>query len=265
MSSFLETILADTRDRVERQKSLGYSGRLTGIARELAVSREPYRLRRALSRTDAVNVIAEFKRASPSKGPINPNADIAMAAKRCEAGDAAAMSVLTEESHFDGSLDDLRRARASTDLPLLRKDFTVDEYQIYEAAAAGADAVLLIAAALPDEEISRFLAIACDDLKIDAIVEVHTEGEFHRAVGTGAAIIGVNNRDLKTFKVDLDISRRLIEMKPESSLMISESGISEASELRELRQLGFDGFLVGEALMRSQDPVEVLKSWTRLS
>jgi indole-3-glycerol phosphate synthase len=201
-------------------------------------------------RSDAVNIIAEIKRASPSKGVINDGIDVAEVARDYATSGAAAISVLTEEDFFKGSLDDLRTVKATVDLPVLRKDFTIDEYQIYEAAAAGADAILLIVAALNEDELRRFRTIAEDELQMDAIVEVHSVEELDIAKRIGAKIIGVNNRNLRTFDVSLDVSRQLIAQCPPGSLMIAESGLSSRAEIDELRALGFDGFLIGETLMR---------------
>ncbi|MFN6963348.1 MAG: indole-3-glycerol phosphate synthase TrpC [Pyrinomonadaceae bacterium] len=263
-SSFLTTIVEKTRTRVAAARA----DKPLDIVRREAVNaladREKHRLRKALER-DGLNIIAEFKRASPSKGVINADRDLAATVRAYESARAAAVSVLTEPEYFRGSLDDLRAARAAVDLPLLRKDFVVDAYQIYEAAAAGADAVLLIVAALSDGELSSLLQAAEGELGIDALVEVHTASELDRAAAAGAKLIGVNNRDLKTLAVSLDVSRNLIRHKPGGALMIAESGISTAGDIAELRSLGFDGFLVGETLMRSGDPAEVINEWRSVS
>jgi indole-3-glycerol phosphate synthase len=195
-------------------------------------------------------IIAEIKRASPSKGVINDRIDVAEVARDYAAGGAAAISVLTEEDFFKGSLDDLRFVKAAVDLPVLRKDFTIEEYQIYEAAAAGADAILLIVTALDEDELLRLRTLAEDELGMDAIVEVHSAEELEIADRIGAKMIGVNNRNLNTFDVSLDVSRELIKHRPEGVLMIAESGLTTRAEIDELRSLGFDGFLIGEALMR---------------
>ena len=209
-------------------------------------------------RSDAVNIIAEIKKASPSKGVINDEIDVAAVARNYAASGAAAISVLTEEDFFQGSLDDLRVVKTAVDLPVLRKDFTIDEYQIYEAAAAGADAVLLIVAALDEDELRRFRSIAEDELGMDAIVEVHSAEELEIAKRIGAKIVGVNNRNLKTFEVSLDVSRELIAARPADTLMIAESGLSSRAEIDELRGLGFDGFLIGETLMRAPQMLAAL-------
>lgn len=223
-------------------------------ANALAARRDArtHRLRENLRR-NSINIIAEIKRASPSKGVINDAIDVAEVARKYETGGACAISVLTEEDRFGGSLEDLRTARAAVDTPILRKDFIFDEFQIYEAAAAGADVILLIAAMLDDEQLRRLHNLAEKDLGLDALVEVHTLEELERVKKIGAQIIGINNRDLHSFKVSLDVSRKLIKHAPADVLLITESGISTREEISELRRLGFAGFLVGETLMRSAD------------
>ncbi|MBV9241457.1 MAG: indole-3-glycerol phosphate synthase TrpC [Acidobacteria bacterium] len=231
---------------------------LMADAKEVRARANPHALRAALSRKGQTNIIAEIKRVSPSKGVINDQIDVAELARNYAASRAAAISVLTEEDFFKGSLDDLRIVKQAVDLPVLRKDFTIDEYQIYEAAAAGADAILLIVAALNEEELKRFRSLAEDELGMDAVVEVHSAAELEAAKRIGATIIGVNNRDLKTFEVSLDVSRQLIARRPPDALMISESGLTSRAEIDELRELGYDGFLIGETFMRQPQLVGVL-------
>jgi indole-3-glycerol phosphate synthase len=175
-------------------------------------------------------------------------------------GGACAISVLTEEDHFQGSLEDLKAVRAAVDLPILRKDFIIDEFQIYESAAAGADAMLLIVSALTSENLKRFQKLA-QDLGLAAVVEVHDREELGVAKSIGAKIIGVNNRDLRTFDVSLDVSRELIKHAPAGVIMISESGLESCEQLTELRNVGYSAFLVGETLMRSGDPEKELKEF----
>ena len=223
----------------------------------------PHALRKALGR-EGINIIAEFKRRSPSKGVIRADANVIEIARGYEAGGAAAMSVLTEEDYFGGSLDDLRAVKNTIELPVLRKDFVFDEYQVYESAAAGADAVLLIVAALDDETLSRLRRLAEDDLGMDALVEVHSSEEMKRAVASGATLIGVNNRDLRTFEVSLDTSFALAREAPPEALLVSESGLHTADDLERLFASGYRGFLIGEMLMRSGDPEQALRklrSW----
>ena len=216
-------------------------------------------LRDAL-RKDQINIIAEIKRASPSKGVINDKIDVAALAKDYENGGACAISVLTEEDRFCGSLQDLQTARGVVNLPILRKDFIFDEFQIYEAAEAGADAILLIAAMLDDKVLINLYQLAEEVLGLDALVEVHTFEELKRVKNTDAKIIGVNNRDLHSFKVSLDVSRDLIKHAPKNALMIAESGLQTREDISELRELGFAGFLIGETLMRSGNVGEDLKN-----
>src|SRR6185369_11054750 len=193
---------------------------------------------------EGVHVIAEFKRRSPSKGIIRPDADLVQIVQGYEAGGATAISVLTEEDYFSGSLDDLRIVKATVTLPVLRKDFVFDEYQVYESAAAGADAILLIVAALDDELLLGLRSLAEDELGLDALVEVHTRDEMRRAVACGAKLIGVNNRDLRTFEVSLETSLSLAREAPSEVLLISESGLRTREDLRRLHAAGYRGFLI---------------------
>jgi len=231
--------------------------------REAKARARPHAFRAAL-RSDGINVIAEFKRRSPSKGMIREGANPIDIARAYQAGGAVAMSVLTEEDYFDGSLDDLMQVKATVDLPVLRKDFVVEEYQIYESAAAGADAILLIVAALDDELLARLRRLAEDELQMDALVEVHTSEEMKRAAACGAKLIGINNRDLRTFEVSLDTSLRLAREAPADALLISESGLNNAADLQRLYEAGYRGFLIGETLMRADDPAAALRSFRGL-
>ncbi len=221
---------------------------------------QPNRLLRELT-TDSprLKIIAEFKRRSPSAGIIRDDLTVSEIVRCYERGGACAISVLTDEEHFGGSVADLSAARSSTNLPLLRKDFIIDPIQILEAAAAGADAVLLIVAALDDVSLCRLRAVAEDELGLDALVEAHTSEELRRALNAGARIIGINNRDLRTFRVSLDTSERLIAEAPADRILVSESGLQSANSLLRLCQLGFRGFLIGEALMREHDPETALR------
>ena len=228
--------------------------------REAKTRANPHAFRRALQ-NDGLNIIAEFKRRSPSKGMIREGAIPIEMARAYEAGGAAAMSVLTEEDYFAGSLDDLRQVKSTVALPVLRKDFIIDEYQVYESAAAGADAILLIVAALDDELLSRLRRLAEDELQMDALVEVHTSEEMKRAAACGAKLIGVNNRDLRTFEVSLDTSLRLAREAPPEALLVSESGLKNSADLLRLRDAGYQGFLIGETLMRADDPAAALRSF----
>jgi indole-3-glycerol phosphate synthase len=221
---------------------------------------DPHRLLRALrSDSPRLKIIAEFKRKSPSAGVIRDDLTVPEIVRRYEHGGACAISVLTDREYFGGSTADLCAARSTTDLPLLRKDFIIDPIQIFEAAAAGADAVLLIVAALRDSSLGQLRAVAEDELGLDALVEVHTSGELSRALAAGAKVIGVNNRDLSTFQVSLNTSERLIAEAPPNRILISESGLQSADSLLRLGKIGFRGFLMGEALMRAPDPEMALR------
>jgi indole-3-glycerol phosphate synthase len=203
-------------------------------------------------RAGELAIVAEFKRASPSAGPIRPDADPALFARAYERGGAAAISVLTEPERFGGSFGDLRAARAATSLPVLCKDFTVDQYQIYEAAAEGADAILLIAAALDAAVLATMLELS-RSLGVAAIVEVHDEPEARKAISACAGIIGINNRDLRSFAVDTGTALRVRRTLPSGVIVIAESGYRDAEELKTLPGAGIDAVLVGESLMREAD------------
>jgi indole-3-glycerol phosphate synthase len=204
-------------------------------------------------------IIAEIKKASPSKGLLRANFDPAAVAMQYQAGGAAALSVLTDERFFQGSLNDLENARSAVALPVLRKDFTIDELHVVEAAAHGADAILLIAAILSAAEMRGYRELAAS-LKMAAIVEVHSDSELDAALESGAEIIGVNNRDLHTFEVTLETSLHLAEKIPDGVLKVSESGIDSGEDVRRLMEAGYDAFLVGEHLMKSANPAAALGS-----
>ena len=255
MSTHLDIILASTRAAVAVAKE---NVTVAELERR-AVAHRPRGWAAALRRQAARGpaVIAEIKKASPSKGLIRKDFDVEWLARRYRAGGAAALSVLTDEPYFQGSLRNLELASAATPLPCLRKDFMVDEYQIVEARAHRADAILLIAAALKSEELKRFAA-AARALELDVLVEVHTGEELDRVLDAlgeaGADAIGVNNRDLKTFAVRLETSLELVERIPSSVVRVAESGIATHDDLVRLRSAGFDAFLIGESLMRQPDP-----------
>jgi indole-3-glycerol phosphate synthase len=258
--NFLSEILAQKRQAVARLQHDFFARGYRERALEIRRNATPHRLLGALEADlPRLKIIAEFKRRSPSLGVIRDDLSAADVARRYERGGACAISVLTDEKYFGGSLEDLSTARSSAKLPVLRKDFIIDPIQIYEAAIAGADAVLLIVAALDDALLGRLREVAEDELGLDALVEVHTSGEVRRALDAGAKIIGVNNRDLKTFQISLNTSERLIAEAPPDSIMISESGLLSAESLRRLRSLGYHGFLIGEALMRAGDPETALR------
>jgi indole-3-glycerol phosphate synthase len=254
----LDKIIATKRERVIAQKKEVREGSLRERAVEVRTTAKSHALLEALRNGPGVNIIAEFKRRSPSKGTIRENADAATIARSYQAAGAAAVSVLTEEDYFAGSLADLRTVRTAVSIPVLRKDFIVDEFQIHEAAVAGADALLLIVAALDDETLARLLRLTETELGLDALVEVHSRQEMDRAVASGAKLIGVNNRDLRSFVVSIETSLELAGHAPKDVCLISESGLSPGDVPR-LRSVGYKGFLVGEALMREDDPERQLQ------
>jgi indole-3-glycerol phosphate synthase len=256
---FLTEIMALKKARLERAKRERPEDVLRARAGEVRRGSEEHALRLALNNGERVNVIAEFKRASPSKGIIRGDADPQLIAREYEAGGAAALSVLTEEDRFSGSLADLAAVRAAAKVPVLRKDFIFDEYQLYEAAAVGADALLLIVAALDDDTLYRLRRVTEDELRMDALVEVHTKDELRRAEAAGATLVGVNNRDLHSFKVSLDVSIELAQAAAPNITLVTESGLKSADDIRQLRSLGYSGFLVGESLMRAERPGRTLR------
>lgn len=262
MTTILSEILDRKREAVARLRADASTGDLRDRALATRTNATPHLLLRALEGNSAgLNIVAEFKRQSPSVGMIRGDLSATDVASRYERGGACAISILTDEQYFGGSITDLAAIRAITALPLLRKDFIIDEIQVYEAAAAGADAVLLIAAALDDAALAKLRITAESELGLDAVIEVHTSDELHRAVSAGARIIGVNNRDLRTFRTSLETSERLIAEAPGDQIMISESGLKGAEDLRLLKALGFRGFLIGEALMRANDPEAALRDF----
>jgi indole-3-glycerol phosphate synthase len=258
--NFLPEIVARKRHVIAKLRAETDADAWRSHAREVRQDAGSHRLRHVLEATSpSLNIIAEFKRTSPSLGVIRADFSPADAARAYERGGACAISVLTEEEFFGGSIDDLIAIRAQTRLPILRKDFVVDPIQIYEAAVAGADAVLLIAAVLDDSLLEEMRTTAEDELGLDALIEVHTSAELERALKAGANLIGVNNRDLHTFEISLSTSELLIAQAPRDKIMISESGLKTANTLRHLQALGFRGFLIGETLMRANDPAAALR------
>lgn len=255
----LSEIIASKRSGLETTKHGLPLEELQATALCARANAKAHALRKALT-GDAINIIAELKRRSPSKGTIRENADAAAMARIYESAGAVAISVLTEENYFAGSLDDLGAVRAQVSIPILRKDFIFDEYQVYESAAAGADALLLIVAALDDHTLARLLGLTEEDLRMDALVEVHTREEMARAVAHGAKLIGVNNRDLRTFNVSTETSFQLALFAPPATVLVSESGLTP-DEVQKLKVAGYAGFLVGETLMRAADPERQLRAF----
>ena len=253
----LSEIIAKKRLTVESAKRARPLEQLRKAALNLRADMKAHALRNALT-GNAINIIAEFKRRSPSKGTIRENADAATLARSYESAGAAAISVLTEENYFAGSLDDLLAVRAQVSIPVLRKDFVFDEWQVHESAAAGADALLLIVSALEDETLARLLRLTEENLGMDALVEVHCRKEMERAVAHDAKLIGVNNRDLRTFDVSTETSLQLARFSPPDTVLVSESGLTPA-EVLNLKAAGYSGFLIGEALMRAADPEQQLR------
>jgi indole-3-glycerol phosphate synthase len=259
MSTHLDRILATTRATVAASRERVSIAELERIA-ALHLPRGWARALRAKAESGPA-IIAELKKASPSKGLIRADFDVEWLASRYAAAGATVLSVLTDEPYFQGSLRNLELASAAVPLPCLRKDFTIDEYQIVEARAHSGDAILLIAAALTDEEMLRFTD-AAHALELDVLCEVHDASELNRVLALTEApdAIGVNNRDLRTFDVRLETSLDLIERIPASVVRVAESGISTARDLATLRAAGFDAFLIGESLMRQPDPAVALSA-----
>jgi indole-3-glycerol phosphate synthase len=260
MTTILETIFDQKRQRVREAKASVDYPELIDRARERRSNVGSHRLLNSLTDRGRTNIIAEFKKASPSKGVINGSADAKATAAIYERAGAAAISVLTEEDYFGGSLDDLRIVRSAVGIPILRKDFVFDEFQIYESADTGADAILLIVSSLDAGRLSDLRSLAEDDLGMDALVEVHNAAEMRVAADIGAKLVGVNNRNLKTFDVSLTVSRELANLAPSDAILVAESGLRTRDDLIELRSIGYSAFLIGETLMRSGDPAAALET-----
>jgi indole-3-glycerol phosphate synthase len=258
VSARLEDLVEATREAIGRRK---YERPLSELERELESGREGRPFAEALS-SPGTSLIAEHKRRSPSAGAIREDASCAEIVAAYERGGAAAVSVLTEEAHFGGSLADLRAARAATELPILRKDFTVDPYQLYEAKIAGADAVLLVVGSLRPGELAALHALA-GDLDLDAVVEVSNDEELEAALDVDADVLGINNRDLEDFTVDLQRTFDLIADVPAGKVVVSESGIHTRHQIEELEGVGVDAVLIGETLMRAADPEGAVRELTR--
>ena len=254
MSTSLGNLLQATRDRLEQVKR----ERPLDVLEPLADAAEPRPFSEALARP-GTSLVAEYKRRSPSAGAIREGAEIAETVSAYARGGAAAVSVLTEAEHFGGELSDLERARAAVDVPVLRKDFTVDRYQLYEAKAAGADAVLLVVATLEPAALEALYDEA-RALDLDALVEVHSDEELATALELDADVIGVNNRDLRDFSVDLRRTLDLLPDVPVGKTVVSESGIVSREDVEELEGVGVDAVLVGEAVMRAEDPEAAVRA-----
>jgi indole-3-glycerol phosphate synthase len=258
MSPRLDEIVGATREAVAARKRERPLSELEG---QIDVGREGRPFAEALARP-GTSLIAEHKRRSPSAGTIRDGASCAEIVRAYERGGAAALSILTEEAHFGGSLADLREARASSDLPILRKDFTIDPYQLYEAKAAGADAVLLVVGSLDDRQLSELWSLA-NEIDLDAIVEIHDDEELEHALEIDCDVIGINNRDLESFTVDIQRTFDLLADVPAGKVVVSESGIHDRWQIEELEQVGVDAVLIGEVLMRAPDPEAAVRELTR--
>lgn len=256
MPSRLDEFVSEARSRVAAVQS---AGQLRELER-LAGAHRPRGFRKAIAERSktGVAVIAELKKASPSKGLIRAEFDVMALAPELEAAGATALSVLTNEVHFQGSLENLKRASASVRIPCLRKDFIVDRLQVVEARAYGADAILLIVAALTDKEL-RDLRDEAERFGLDILCEVHERDELKRAGDLGFEMIGVNNRDLKSLHVDMENSLRFLEDFPPKALRVAESGIDSAATIGRLQTAGYDAFLIGEILMRAERPGTALR------
>jgi indole-3-glycerol phosphate synthase len=258
VNNLLDDLVRATRDALERRKE---KRPLAELEQEASARGEGRPFAEALSRP-GTSLIAEHKRRSPSVGTIREGMTCGEIVRAYERGGAVAISVLTEEAHFGGSLADLREARGATELPILRKDFTVDPYQLYEARAAGADAVLLVVGSLGAGELGMLHGLA-RDLDLDALVEISGEDELHVALELDADVIGINNRDLEDFSVDITRTFELLADVPAGKTVVSESGIVFREQIDELERVGVDAVLVGETLMRAPDPEAAVRELTR--
>src|SRR5271165_2850312 len=262
MPASLDSIVAATRRRISERHARGRRSDLRSFLRSLeraAVEHSPRGFRSQLRRVahDGIAVIAELKKASPSKGLIRADFRPSSLARDLERAGAAALSVLTDEQFFQGSLDCLREASSSSSLPCLRKDFIVDELQIVEARANGADAILLIVAALDQKELVSLAGIARSQ-GLDVLCEAHDEQELQRALDAGCDLIGINSRNLRTFEVNLETAFRLAEAMPATCVRVAESGIQSGADIARLRSAGYEAFLIGESLMKADRPGEAL-------
>lgn len=256
--NILDKIVADKRLEVDLRKSLIP---VKQLEQSVLFERETVSLANKL-RSSNSGIIAEHKRRSPSKSVINQNLNVFDVAKGYENAGVCGMSVLTDGKYFGGSLDDLLTARASCNLPLLRKEFIIDEYQLLEAKAFGADVILLIAAILSRDEIKQFSEFA-KNLKLDVLLEVHNEEELHKSLMPSLDMLGVNNRNLKTFDVSLETSKTLSKLIPNDFVKVSESGISNVASIKDLQFYGFKGFLIGENFMKTDNAGESAKQFIK--
>lgn len=257
--TILDQIIEHKRREVAARKAAASLKSLEGTE---FFGRTTISLKASIRRSDRSGIIAEFKRRSPSKGVINAHASVIETTQGYAAAGASALSVLTDEKFFGGSNGDLSLARKNNTCPILRKDFTIDEYQIAEAKAIGADAILLIAAVLSPKE-AKTLAGFAHSLGLEVLMEVHNEAELAAHLESGADLIGVNNRDLKTFSVSIETSKSLAARIPDGIVKVSESGISNPDTIVELKKYGFEGFLIGENFMKEKDPSKAADDFVR--
>jgi len=256
MNSILQNIIKEKKERIEAIKK---TVPIEELKAKAASAPKRISFKKALESKNNINIIAEIKKATPALGVIAKDFDPAIISKEYEKGGAAAISVLTEEKYFLGDLSHISIVRESTKLPILNKDFILDPYQIYQGFLAGADAVLLIAVILDHGTLKEFLKLS-KSLGMDSLVEIHTEEELKKALGSGADIIGINNRNLDTFEIDLETSKKLYPKVPAGKITIAESGIKTSKDIKELNEIGINSFLIGNSLMISRNIVETLKS-----
>jgi len=256
-ADFLTTIIERKKAEIAAAQQKVSENRLR---REAAGLRRQRSFKKRLEKPGpgGVNIIAEIKRASPSRGVIRADLDPETFARAYERGGAAALSVLTDRAGFQGDFEDLKAARASVSLPVLRKDFMISAYQLYESRVLGADAVLLIVRILAPDQLKDYLAL-CRELQMDALVEVHSEKEIEIAVRAGAALVGINNRNLRSFETDVKTAANLVKMLTPDQIAVAESGIKTPRDVQKLRKAGIWNFLIGESLVRAKDPVAFLK------
>ncbi len=256
--NILRRIVAEKTDEIKRAKTRVPEAAL----RKKAEARTDHRsfIHYFKEYKDAINIIAEIKRASPSKGDIRPDLDPKKTAQAYEKGGAVALSVLTDMPFFKGSIADLTTAREATSLPVLRKDFLISSYQIYESAAIGADAVLLIVRILDEKQLTDYMAL-CDSLCMDALVEVHTPEDVEMAVSSGARLIGINNRNLQTFDTDIATAIDMVNRLAPGQIPVAASGISSRADIERNRRAGINAFLIGEALVSADDPAALLRTF----
>ena len=257
--SFLDQILSAKREEIAAARNLKPQAEVEA----LAAKRDDFRGFAAALARPGVRVIAEIKRASPSLGDIRPDLHPGDLAAAYQAGGAAVLSVLTEPAFFKGSAKDLKRARDVVELPVLRKDFILDPYQVYETAAMGADAMLLIVRILDDETLASLLALA-HGVGLETLVEIHDEADARRLAGLAVPVVGINNRDLAHFHTDSDRAARIAALLPRGTAVVAASGIRDAADIQKSLAAGLRRFLVGETLVRAPDPAALLKQWTSL-